>query len=510
MKKSNGAQYILSITFSFIAVAINYLITFFLTSFVTNALGAEAYGFVSLAKTFASYASIITVAINSFAARYISIEYHKGNFEKANKFFNSILFADFALSFALLLVFGGIILFLENIISIPPDLVLDVKLLFLIDAINFLILTNTTVFLVSTTITNRLDALNVFKIISYVCEGIFLIVVYSLLPASLYFIGISLIISSSVLFIANFLFTKKCTPELKISFKDISRSELKEVFKPGIWNSINSLGNTLNTGLDLFISNALLTLLETGLLAIVKTVSTIFSTLFQLIAQPFQPLQLKYYANGEKEKLIHSFKLAMKIDGLFANVFFAGFIAFGLLFFRLWVPKENHNVLQILSSITLVGSLTEGATYPLFYSYTLTAKNRVPCFVTIGAGVLNVVSMLFFIKVLNWGIYVVVGTTSVISILGNFFFTPIYSAYCLKVSKKTFYPQILRHVLSSSVLTGLFVLLSLYIKPYNWITLILVAISFFILGAFIHCLITFNKSDWGIVLKVFRRKRYGC
>lgn len=506
--KKNSVQYCLSVIFSLVAVAINYLITFFLTSFITDALGAEAYGFVSLAKTFASYASIVTVAINSFAARYISIEYHLGNYERANKFFNSVLFVDLLLTIALLLAFGISILFLEKILAIPSELVWDVKVLFLLDMINFLILTNSTVFLVSTTIKNRLDISNIFKIIAYIFEGVFLFVVYSLLPPSLYYIGLSLIISSLIIFIANFIFTKKATPELRINLKDVSKRELKEVFKPGIWNSINSLGNTLNTGLDLLVSNAFLTLLETGLLAIVKTVSTIFSTLYQLIAQPFQPLQLKYYANNEKEKLLNSFKLAMKIDGLFANVFFAGFAAFGLVFFRLWVPKADYEILYALSMITLIGSLTEGATYPLFYSYTLTAKNRIPCFVTIISGVLNVASMLIFIKLFNCGVYVVVTTTSVISILGNFVFTPIYSAHCLNVSKKTFYPQIIRHVISSCVLGGIFILLSQVIKPYSWITLIATAALFFVFGASIHCLITFSKTDWLLLLNIFRRKSY--
>lgn len=48
-------------------------INFTLTPYITNAVGVEAYGFVSLAKTFTSYANIFMVALNSYAARYLTI-----------------------------------------------------------------------------------------------------------------------------------------------------------------------------------------------------------------------------------------------------------------------------------------------------------------------------------------------------------------------------------------------------------------------------------------------------
>ena len=102
------------------AFAINYLINFFLTPFITKNLGTDAYGYVTLAKTIASYAVIITTALNSYAARFITIEYHKEDYEKANVYFNSVFFADLFIGGALLvfaILFSGIATFL--LFSIP-------------------------------------------------------------------------------------------------------------------------------------------------------------------------------------------------------------------------------------------------------------------------------------------------------------------------------------------------------------------------------------------------------
>ena len=65
-----------------IAFLVNALINFFLSSYIVNSVGEEAYGFVQLANTFITYFTVITIAINSMSSRFISIEYYKKKFER--------------------------------------------------------------------------------------------------------------------------------------------------------------------------------------------------------------------------------------------------------------------------------------------------------------------------------------------------------------------------------------------------------------------------------------------
>ena len=294
IRRKNSTQFVISVFFSIVAVGLNYLISLVLTPYITENIGTEAYGFVSLAKTFANYASIITVALNSFSSRFISVEYHKGNYTKANQYFNSVLIADAGLGIIIMMISGVIIFNLQHILTIPAALVHDVKLLFLLDMINFLILSCSTAFMSATVIRNRLELASIIKCVAYISEAIFLLLAFHLVTPKVYFVGYSLIVSSAVIFALNSVVIRKFTPELKISGADFSWTAVIDIVKNGVWNSVNSLGNTLNTGLDLIITNMMLSPLRAGQLAIVKTISTIFSTMFQLLAQPFQPLQLKY------------------------------------------------------------------------------------------------------------------------------------------------------------------------------------------------------------------------
>lgn len=51
---------------------------------------------------------------------------------------------------------------------------------------------------------------------------------------------------------------------------------------------------------------------------------------------------------------------------------------------------------------------------PIYYVNTLTVKNKIPCFITIIGGLLNVVGMFILIKYTNLGVYAVPITTAVI------------------------------------------------------------------------------------------------
>lgn len=496
MARSTSKQFVVTVIFSLMSVAVNYIISLILTPYITENIGTEAYGFVSLAKTFANYASIFTVALNSFSARYISIEYHKGNLKKAKNYYNSVFFADLILSGAIFAVAIILIVNLDQFLSIPTGLIRDVKLLFLLDTLNFLILSCSTVFLTATTIKNRLELGSLARTISYVAEAAVLILAFTLLEPRVYFVGMGLIVSSAVILVINVLITKKYTPDLKLEKGCFSVEAVKQLLSAGIWNSINSLGNTLNTGLDLLISNMMLSALAAGQLAIVKTISTIFSTSYQLVANAFQPVQLKYYANGDKNALIKSFKTAIKLNGMISNIAFAGFCIFGSVYYKLWTPSQDVTVLQMVSIITIIGSVIEGAVYPLYYGYTLTVKNKIPCYITILSGLLNVAGMYVLIKYFDAGLYAVVLTTTFLTWIVNFVFNPMYVSHCMRIKLTTFYPTLVRDIASSAILLVVFKGISIIYYPSSWLGLIVVALCCALIGAVIHMIIVLNRDEW--------------
>lgn len=145
MEVSKIGKLLKTIVVTGVAFILNYLINLILTPYITDTVGTAAYGFVSLAKNCAQYATVITVALNSYASRYIALEYHNQNICKSNEYFSSV-FGEIFFSFSNY-CFGVYFNFiLEHIFEIPESIVFDVKLLFMCVFISFWITTVFSVF----------------------------------------------------------------------------------------------------------------------------------------------------------------------------------------------------------------------------------------------------------------------------------------------------------------------------------------------------------------------------
>lgn len=488
---SSNNQVIKTIIISGLAMLINYMISFFITPYISENMGSEAYGFFSIAKTFSSYAAILTLAIDSYAVRFIGVEYHNNRFDKCSIYFSSVYYADLFVSTVLILLIIIFSFFIEHILVVPEHFAADVKLMFVLMIINFGLITVSTAFTSASYIKNKLDIMNAAKGISYIIEALVMIILYKSFPPRIYYAGIAMVCSALVILISNVLLCKKLLPELKIHKKHYSFSAVKLLLINGIWNSLNSLGNMLNSGLDLIVSNLMLTGLQTGNLAISKTIGALFSGLLQLIAQPFQPALLKIYSSGNNEELIRELKKAMIVCGFFSNAAFAGFVAIGKEYCDLWVPTQDTQLIYTLTIVTVLGNIAEGALYPLYYIYTLTVKNKIPCFVTIIGGIANVLFMYILINLTNLGEFAIVWTTAVITSIINLVFNPLYMSKCLDISYKTFYDIIAVHILSCIAMTAVFKFMVRSMSINSWIALILTAVLLVFIGVIIHAILNF-------------------
>lgn len=475
-----------------IAFAINYLINFFLTPFITKNLGTDAYGYVTLAKTIASYAVIITTALNSYAARFITIEYHKEDYEKANVYFNSVFFADVFIGSVLLvfaILFSGIATFLLNV---PEQLRNDVKKLIVLVFLNLFISTSGTVFQAASYIKNKLDIANVIKGISYIVEAAILLALYISFTSQVYYVGIALCVATMVIVVSNIIITQRYTENLKIDIKKYRYDAVKELVISGIWNSLNSLGNVLNSGLDLLVCTVMLTPVAMGQVSIAKSINSIFTGLYSMAATPFHPLFLKKYASGEKNELIDQLVFSMKISGLVSNLAFAGFCALGKVYYKLWIPDQDIELIYVLSVISVLSGVLDGAIMPLFYIYTLTVKNKIPCLITITGGILNVLGMYVLVKYTNMGVYSIVITTAVIMLFIEGVTNPIYMSRCLSINAGVIYKPLFLHIVSCLVMTVVFRFIAIIVAPMTWIGLIVAAVLMVVMGVVIHFGIVFG------------------
>lgn len=500
---------IINLLSNIISFLIQLGISFTITPIITEKIGTDAYGFIGLANSFVSYASIFTVIINSMASRFITVELTKKNNEKANKYFSSVLLMDIVMSIIIAIISMIIIVFLQFLLDIPNELIFDVKLTFALAFINLIISIMTTVFSIATFAKNRLDLSAIGAIVANIIKTILLIILFVFCTPKIYYITFIAIIYSLIVIIFNYKYTRKLTPELEITTKNFEKKSVLSIVKAGIWNSINSLGRTLLTGMDLLIANLFISPEAMGLISISKTIPTAFENLLITIANIFAPQFIFYYSKHNIKKLVKYVNFSIKIVALIIIVPIAGFISFGEEFFTLWIPSKTSGEIQLiqtLSILALVPYVISMGNYTLFLLDTATNKLKRPVIATLIISIISTITTIICLKFTSFGIYAVAGVSSIYWCIKVFFFNTINAAKNLRIKWYTFYPQYLKNLLTFVLVLILFFVFKNLFVINSWLKLIFFAIIFAIFGYIIVFCILLKKEEKIEIFNIIKNK----
>lgn len=428
----------------------NICISFFLSPYIIRVIGVEANGFINLANNFVAYADLVVTALNAMAARFITIAYVNKDYEKANRYYNSVFWGNLIIVGVLLLPASFLIVFLEHFVAIPTDILMDVKILFAIAFLGFL-RTAAPNWDCGTYVTNRLDRANRPLIISALFRCVFLLLVFSFFVPHIWYVTLAAFIVTLFTLLVAAYNTHVLTPELRINVKKpiCSLKAIKELVGSGIWSSIAIAGNTMMNSLDLLVSNIFLGATEMGVLSISKTLPGIMSTFSGTIRGVFGPEMTIAYASGNKESIRKSIVRGMKIMGVVVTIPAVGIVVMSDAMYRLWLPSQDANLLQILTSLAVFNYVFSSGIAILNNVFTAVNKVRINSIALIITGFISIGTTILVIKFTTYGIYAVAGVSSLVMILKNLFFMLPVASKLLGFKWYQFYPQVLSSVLSS-------------------------------------------------------------
>ncbi len=492
---NKNKQLVINLISTLLVLIINVGINFFLSPFIISKIGEEAFGYISLANNFVSYATIFTSAINSLSGRFITIEIHRGNKESANKYFTSILFANLFIIIILIIPSIILIYYLENIINISSNLLIDAKLLFLLIFINFFITLISGVFSVATYSTNKLYLSSIKNMEATILKALILVVMFMFFVPSVYYVGLATLISTLFIVIANVKFTKKLLPEIKIKRMFFSIKNIKTILFSGIWNSVTNLGNVLMDGLHLLICNLMISPTVMGIVAISKIPGSIFNNFIATVSNVFQPQMTIYYAKDDINSIVRELKKGMKITSIFGSIPFCFMVVMGHSFFKLWIPDSDTNMLYIISVISFFNIYVGGIINPMYGIYTITNKLKVDAILRIISGFISTLISIILLKTTSLGVYSIVGVSTILSLILGFGFVPIYVCKCLGIKRTTFFPTIARYLFTTIVMLVIFFIIKPLLIANNWLILFVSVGIYGALGIIINFFLLFTKEE---------------
>ncbi len=491
---------------------INLGISFFLTPYIVNNIGREAYGFIPLINNMIGYTSIITTAVGSMAGRFITMRLYKDDYEGASYYFNSVFLANIVLSAIFTVLSIITICYLPHILNIPDYLLSDVKWLFVFTVLSMLLGLSTGILGCGCMIKNKIDVSVSRSLIQNAVRVGLILLLFACLKPSIVYLSLSAFISALLGVYYNFKFKRQFLPEIPIKPKKyFSWSKLKEVTFSGIWNSVNQLSNLLLYQLDLLITNIFISAAATGEYSLAKMMPTLILSFLASLSGSFYPKFNILYAEGKITALNALVKKSMKIVGLFVSIAIGLLIVYSDAFYTLWVPNEDANNLHWLTIVTVAPMIFGGSVTPAFGLFARANRLRIPSLLLLGAGILNTLVVFILLKTTNLGIWAIALTGAVQGGLRNALFTPIYGAKCIGQKWNALFPTMFKAICGLGIVVGVGYTIKIFMPTDTWINLLVTMGCVAAISVLLNLTIIFNKSERNylknIVLSKIKIKR---
>ena len=495
----------LSLATSLISMGLHMVINFILSPYIVENFGEEANGFAQLASSFVNYATLLTVALNSMASRFITVSYYQQDYKTCGKYYSSVLIGNVFIILFLLFPSTFFVLSLERNLNIVTANVMHVKLLFAFVFLNFFVSLIQSVFGIAFYVKNALFIQNTVTSLYYVINALGLFIVFSLFTPSIYFISMVALVCALFTTLCYAILKRKLMPDIVFSIKSFDIKAVGEMISSGVWNTINQCGNLLMNGFDLLLANILIDPIQMGVLSVAKTLPNTIIQLGTVVNTSFSPNLTIAYASGKKNEVLSSLRFSMKCSSFLMSIPLMVLVIFGLPFYSLWVPSMNAKQLSVLSILTCMTFIPFSGPQTLYNVYTTTNKLKLNSATVILGGILNIGAVLVLLKFTNLGVYAVAGVSSCISILRNLLITVPYTAKLLGLKWYTFYKDVSISLLCCACVALVCVAVR-YIMPTNsWLMLFIAVVVSCIISAASLFLILLNKQEKHLIITKFKK-----
>jgi membrane protein EpsK len=408
---------------------VNIVIGIIYTPYLVNNLGIATYGLIPLALIINQYILVITESLTGSLTRFYTIYIRKKEYELASKNLSTSFFLLITIIIILLPFFITIIKDINSIFNIPANSINNAKTLFSFTLLSFSCSLISSLFNITLYSNNRLDLINLIKIIRNSGKVVFVILFFTISNKNIIYIGYSNFITEIIVLVISFmLFKKTKLPNIIITWKFIDFYNFKIVLIMTCWVIIQRLGDTTLYRIDNIIINNFFGITKSGILGTITEFGSYITNVILVISSIFGPLVLIEFANKNHSKIKSISFDAVWITGTMCSIVVGLVMAFSTEIITLWLGNKFAPY-AIWLSVKVIS--LPFITSSIVFAYVFRAWNliKIPALITIGLGLINIIiSVLLAIKLNgnNKIIIILLCSNAVINIIQSYVFSSIY------------------------------------------------------------------------------------
>lgn len=503
MENNKKGNFKINLIVSIIAMIFQFFQALLITSYVQREIGIEAYGYISVVVGIVNVAGILTVALTSVCSRYIVVEIQKKKDSKKSEVFSTICSASWILALICLILFVFFAFFIESLMNISLGYIVQVRILLIVVSFDFIIQLLQVPFISFYYYEERLYVYYLLNIFTNLLKVISVFLIFGFGAHVIWAVYVGASLANVFALLIYILHYKNTYKDIKLSIRLCSIIIIKDVFQSGIWVSASKLAAILLSSCSTYLVNIYISTFLTGIYGSIAQLQSIFSVLTNTVVNLFLPKMYKIYSLENINELVKYTSKCLKIVSSLLAVISGGLVVYGKTFMSVWITDDylKFSGLIILSTGTLFLTCSAEMINQLLITID---KTKIPALISIGVGICNVVLAIFFVKALNWGIYGIAASHTIIGLVRALFFYPIYAAKETKSNRYIFLLSQLKGCIPFliTILMGFFVRCLITVN--TWSTLV-IACGITGITALVIC-IFLDKDLKDFLLMLIRRK----
>ncbi|MFZ4862684.1 oligosaccharide flippase family protein [Sphingobacterium sp. Mn56C] len=499
-----------NLIFNILSLFANVGVGILYTPYLIKSLGLLAYGIVPLALIINQYVSVLTGSLTSALTRFYSIALQKNDHKEASKYLSTSLIVVLGVVLLLTIPMYFVVEKIDVIFNIPKDLVQSAKGLFSFTLASFALSLFSSVFNITLYAINRLDYLNLIKIIRSVFKLAIVMVIFFFLDKDIKYVGVANFLTELIiLFVSIILFFQFTKRRVRISFKSFDKSSLSVLSAMASWVIVQQLGDTMLYRIDNVLINKFWTTKESGIIGAFTELGSYTIIVSSVIGSLFGPLILQAFAKDDHETV-----KKMSIDrsisiGILLAVIIGIICGFSSVILKVWVGDEfvPFRFWMYLKLILIPFYAAAGV-----FAFACRAWNRVrqPAIITLLLGVANFIFVWLIAKYFhdwNFAISTILIICLIFGIGQSYFLNGIIFSTLYRDTKRAVYWGALKIALSLG-LTFLisFAVCSNFMTSSNVINLLLIGVFSIILTVLSFQIFLTKNQKKGMSELIFRVK----
>ena len=469
-ESSSHRRFAVNVAAGFGSLLTSVVIGFWYTPFMIRNLGVAVYGLLPLASSITNYLTILTAAVCTTVARYITVDLARNDVDNANRHFNTFLLVDVIMAVVLFALAVGFSFFLPVFFKIPPGQEQAAKLVFLGVVASFLISIVANPFQSSMWVTNRLEIRGLIEASAVLLRAGLIVLAFRIWVPALWQVAYIFPIVAAFAFFADVAACRVLVPSLRIRLSYVDREKLPDLWSTGQWLLLSQIGNLLFLNIDLILINILLGPVASGSYAPLLQWVVLLRTVMSLFAGTLSPPIVVRYAVRDMDGLLRLSGQAAKFLGLIVALPAGLLTGFGKPLLGTWLGQPFVH-LAPLTWLLLIPTAVEASQYHLSAITIAANKISVPAMALLAFGVGNIGLAILLAGHFHWGLYGVAAAGAVTSMARNGFFTPLYTASLLEQPWFSALKNPAFALAACLLLAGAAALLSPRVLPGSWLRL---------------------------------------